>query len=279
MVDRITPVTTDADRDWDKERFGIDDAWPVIAEDFVQWVLEDDFPLGRPNFELAGVQMVSDVRPYELMKLRLLNGSHQAMAYLGLLKGCVYAHEAARDPQLVDLITRYMDDEATPTLDPVPGVDLRHYKTQLIERFGNPYVRDTLARLATDGSDRIPKFIVPVARWRRAIGRPAPLSAAVIASWARYAEIALVDSSLPFSDRQRDAIADAVTRAQRDPVEFLRNHDWFGDLADDPEFAASFNSAYRSLRERPYPADCRALTYEDLRRSPDERARDGRSDT
>jgi mannitol 2-dehydrogenase len=264
MVDRITPVTTDEDRRWVRERFGIEDAWPVLAEPFLQWVLEDDFPLGRPPFELAGVQMVHDVRPYELMKLRLLNASHQAMAYFGILKGQVYVEEAAADPQLVELMTLYMDDEATPTLAPVPGVNLDDYKTGLIERFANPYVRDTLARLATDGSDRIPKFLVPVARERRARHEPAPLSAAVIASWARYSELALADSRIPFSDRQREAIAEAVARQRNDPVGYLRNTDWFGGLADDLEFSASFSAAYRALREQPDPSKALALTLQTL---------------
>jgi len=259
MVDRITPVTTEADRRWVKECFGVVDAWPVISESFVQWVLEDDFPLGRPPFELVGVQMVRDVRPYELMKLRLLNASHQTMAYFGILKGLIYVDQAATDPQLVDLMVRYMDGEATPTLDPVPGVDLDAHKRELIERFANPYVRDTLARLATDGSDRIPKFLVPVARELRARGEQAPLSAAVIASWARYAELALADGGIPFSDRQREAVASAVARQRVDPAGYLRQADWFGTLADDPEFCASFSAAYGSLCERPDPADALAL--------------------
>lgn len=262
MVDRITPVTTDDDRRWVKDQFGVDDAWPVVAESFVQWVLEDDFPLGRPPLELAGVQLVQDVRPYELMKLRLLNASHQAMAYFGLLKGLVYVNDAAVDPQLVELMTRYMDDEATPTLAPVPGVDLAAYKRELIERFANPYVRDTLARLATDGSDRIPKFLVPVANELRADGEPAPLSAAIVASWARYAEVAFADPAMAFSDRQRGSMAAAAARQQVDPVGYLRNADWFGTLADDAQFGAAFGEVYRALRERPDPADTLSLMFE-----------------
>jgi mannitol 2-dehydrogenase len=253
MVDRITPVTTDDDRHWVQEHFGIDDAWPVLCEDFVQWVLEDDFPLGRPSYEHAGVQLVADVRPYELMKLRLLNASHQAMAYFGMLDGYTFAHEAATDAQLVTLLRRYMDDEATPTLEPVPGVDLDGYKRQLIARFANPYVRDTLGRLATDASDRIPKFLVPVIRSRRAAGCPVPLSAAVVASWARYAERHVAGDPLPFLDRQEEEVRDAVERQRTDPVGFLRNADWFGDLADDEGFTADFVSAYSLLRESDDP--------------------------
>jgi mannitol 2-dehydrogenase len=249
MVDRITPVTTDGDRRWVRERFGIDDAWPVLTESFVQWIVEDDFPAGRPSFEQVGVQMVHDVRPYELMKLRLLNASHQAMAYFGLLKGQVYVEDAASDPQLIELMTRYMNEEATPTLDPVPGVDLDAYKAELLERFANRYIRDTLARLATDGSDRIPKFVVPVARERRARGERAPLSAAIIASWAHYAALVTAGVDLPFRDRQRERIEGAVARQRTDRAGFLRDPDWFGDLADDASFAADFSRAYLLLAE------------------------------
>jgi mannitol 2-dehydrogenase len=247
MVDRITPVTTDEDRRWVLERFGIDDAWPVLCEDFVQWVLEDNFSLGRPAYENAGVQIVRDVRPYELMKLRLLNASHQALAYFGMLRGYQFAHEAASDEQIVEFVQSYMDDEATPTLEPVPGVDLVGYKRELIERFANPYVRDTLGRLATDASDRIPKFLVPVARALRAGGASAPLSAAVVASWARYAELYVDGAPLPFIDRQEAAVRSAVERQRTDPVGFLRNPEWFGDLANDDGFTTEFIESYRSL--------------------------------
>lgn len=150
MVDRITPMTTEKDRADVAERFGIADAWPVVAEPFFQWVLQEDFALTRPPYEDAGVQLVGDVRPYELMKLRLLNVSHQALCYFGHLKGYRYVHEAAVDPDIARLLRHYMDDEATPTLEPVPGIDLSTYKTTLLERFSNPEIRGTLARLCAE---------------------------------------------------------------------------------------------------------------------------------
>ena len=131
MVDRITPATTDDDRNAEvRERFGIEDAWPVVCEPFTQWVLEDAFTAGRPPYEDAGVQVVDDVEPYELMKLRLLNASHQALAYFGYLCGYRLVHEAAQDPLFQRFLLGYMDDEATPTLPPVPGVDLPTTRTR-----------------------------------------------------------------------------------------------------------------------------------------------------
>ena len=188
MVDRITPVTTDADRAEVRDRFGIDDLWPVVCEPYTQWVLEDTFTAGRPPYEKVGVQVVDQVEPYELMKLRLLNGSHQALCYFAYLAGYRLVHEAAQDPLFRAFLLGYMDEEATPTLPPVPGVDLEGYKHTLIERFSNPQVRDTIARLCAQSSDRIPKWLLPVIREQLAVGGEIRRSAAVVASWARYAE-------------------------------------------------------------------------------------------
>src|SRR6202162_1518028 len=161
MVDRITPATTDEHRTLVKEKFGIDDGWPVMCEPFKQWVIEDHFPLGRPAWEQVGAQMTSDVLPYEKMKLRLLNASHQAMCYIGMLLGYQFAHEAMADAQISKLVETMMEVEVTPLLPAVPGVDLTEYKRTLIERFANPAIRDQLSRIGTEGSARIPKFVRP----------------------------------------------------------------------------------------------------------------------
>ncbi len=191
MVDRITPVTTDADRDEVSQRFGIADRWPVVCEPFTQWVMEDRFTAGRPPLEHVGVQVVADVGPYELMKLRLLNASHQGLCYFAALCGYRYVHEAAQDPVIAEFLRQYMDEEATPTLDPVPGVDLAVYKRTLIERFSNPEIRDTVARLCAESSDRIPKWLLPVVRDQLTRDGDVTRSAAICASWARYAEAAV----------------------------------------------------------------------------------------
>ncbi len=188
MVDRITPMTGDRDRAVLAERFGIGDAWPVVCEPFAQWVLEDSFTGGRPPLQDAGVQVVDDVEPYELMKLRLLNASHQAMCYLGHLAGHRYAHEVCHEPPFRSFLSAYMDHEATPTLLPVPGIDLDAYKSTLLERFANSEIRDPLARLCAESSDRIPKWVLPVTRHQLAAGGEVHRTALVIAAWARYAE-------------------------------------------------------------------------------------------
>jgi mannitol 2-dehydrogenase len=251
MVDRITPVTTDHDRAEVRERFGIDDRWPVVCEPFTQWVLEDDFSLGRPPYEEAGVQVVRDVEPYELMKLRLLNAGHQALCYFAYLAGYRLVHEAAQDPLFRAFLRGYMDGEATPTLPPVPGVDLGEYKQTLIERFSNPEVRDTIARLCAESSDRIPKWLLPVVRRQLETGGPIEHSAAVVASWARYAEgVDEQGEPIEVADRLRESLMERARRQRQDPDAFIANRQVFGDLVDDRRFVAAYRSALRSLHER-----------------------------
>ena len=251
MVDRITPVTTDADRAEIRERFGIVDRWPVVCEPYTQWVLEDTFTAGRPPYEQAGVQVVDHVEPYELMKLRLLNGSHQAMCYFAYLSGYRLVYEAAQDPLFRAFLFGYMDEEATPTLAPVPGVNLDGYKHTLIERFSNPQVRDTVARLCAESSDRIPKWLLPVLRQQLANGGEIRRSAAVVASWARYAEgVDEAGEPIEVVDRLRDQLMQLAQRQRDDPDAFIANRDVFGDLANDKRFVTAYRSALTSLHER-----------------------------
>jgi mannitol 2-dehydrogenase len=261
MVDRITPVSTDADRAEVQERFGIDDRWPVVCEPYTQWVLQDCFTDGRPRYEDAGVQVVDHVEPYELMKLRLLNAGHQAMCYFGYLCGYRLVHEAAQDPLFRAFLLGYMDAEATPTLPPVPGVDLGGYKHTLIERFSNPQVRDTIARLCAQSSDRIPQWLLPVVREQLAAGGEIRRSAAVVASWARYAEgVDEQGEPIEVVDRLAARLTELARREATDPGAFIANRDVFGDLAGDRRFAAAYRSALASLHERGARATLESLT-------------------
>ena len=253
MVDRITPVTTPEDIQALQDEFGVEDAWPVVCEPFTQWALEDAFEggaAGRPAFEEVGVQLVPDVEPYELMKLRLLNASHQALCYLGYLSGYRYAHEVCQDPLFVQFLLAYMDREATPTLHDLPGVDLTAYKHQLIERFANPEVRDTLARLCAESSDRIPKWLVPVIRTNLEKGGEIERSALVVASWARYAE-GVDEQGQPIKvvDQLRDRVMAAAARQNDEPLAFVRDEQLFGDLASNERFAEAYTRWLESLHQ------------------------------
>jgi mannitol 2-dehydrogenase len=185
------------------------------------------------------------------MKLRLLNGSHQAMAYFAYLCGYRLVHEAAQDPLFQAFLLGYMNEEATPTLPPVPGVDLTEYKHTLIERFSNPQVRDTIARLCAESSDRIPKWLLPVVRQQLATGGEIRRSAAVVASWARYAEgVDEAGQPIEVVDRLRDSLMALARRQREDPLAFIANRDLFGDLADHERFVTAYTSTLASLHQR-----------------------------
>ncbi|MEO6827107.1 MAG: mannitol dehydrogenase family protein [Microbacteriaceae bacterium] len=248
MVDRITPVTTDQGRAEVTRRLGVVDEWPVVSESFVQWVLEDTFTLGRPPLEQVGVQLVADVEPYELMKLRLLNASHQAIGHLGLLAGFDYVHEVCQDPLFSAFLLRYMAEEAAPTLGPVPGIDLAEYQQQLLQRFASTVIQDTLARLVVDGSERIPKFLLPVIRAQLAGTGAIRLSALIVAAYSRFIEGTDDNgAALAIQDVRRDRLRDAVSREATDPGSFLRLREVFGDLGDDDRFLAAYLEARRAL--------------------------------
>jgi mannitol 2-dehydrogenase len=248
MVDRITIATTDDDRAELTSRHGIEDRWPVICEPHIQWVLEDAFSAGRPPLESVGVDVVDDVEPYELMKLRLLNVSHQIVGHLAYLAGHRLVAEAAQDPPFRALLRGYMDEEATPTLEPVPRVDLDDYKDTLIERFSNAAIRDTVARVCAHTSDRIPAWLVPVIRHQLKTGGEIRRSAAIVAGWARYAEGVDEDGEpIEVVDAIADRLTERARRQRTDLDAFLEDRELFGDLADDARFAGAYRSALTSL--------------------------------
>lgn len=186
MVDRIVPATTDADRAAMATTLGVEDAWPVLTEPFTQWVIEDRFGAGRPRFEEAGAELVPDVAPYELMKLRLLNGSHSTLAYLGYLAGHETIADTMADQAFVRLIRGLMDKEVTPTLTVPPGADLAAYKASLLERFTNPALKHRTWQIAMDGSQKLPQRLLATIRDRLEKGAPIARLALGVAGWMRY---------------------------------------------------------------------------------------------
>ena len=248
MVDRITPVTTPDVTASIRERFGLEDQWPVVAEPFTAWALEDDFADGRPPLEEVGVLMIDDVTPYELMKLRLLNASHQGLCYFAYLAGYRLVHDAAANPLFAEFLLAYMDSEATPTLKPVPGIDLPDYKRTLIERFANPGVRDTIARLCADSSDRIPKWLLQVIRANLDSGAPIRLSSAIVASWARYAEATDEEGkAIEVVDQLADTLIPIAQSQRENLLAFIENTAVFWDLATEPRFVEAYRWALNSL--------------------------------
>ncbi|MGR3466093.1 mannitol dehydrogenase family protein [Limimaricola sp.] len=241
MVDCITPATSDRERAIVRDRFGLNDAVPVACEPFRQWVLEDNFPQGRPRLEQVGAEFVADVAPFELMKLRILNGGHAAIAYASALLGHHFVHDAMADPRIVSWLAALETREIIPTLAPIEGVDFETYRRKVAERFANPEIGDTIPRLCFDGTNRQPKFILPVIRDALAAGRPVEGLALEVAMWCRYcagtdeAGAAIAPNDDNAEDLKRRALA-----TKDDPSAFLSNAAVFGDLGDNPTFADAF---------------------------------------
>lgn len=186
MVDRITPATRDEDRGAVAAALGCEDAWPVVTEPFRQWVIEDDFPLGRPRWEDVGALLVEDVHAHEVMKLRCLNGAHSALAYLGVVSGIETISDAMRDPQLPSLIRRLWKEDLIPTLPPIPGVDPARYTEALEERFRNPALRHRTIQIASDGSQKLPPRLLEAALEQVRQGRTPRFIALAVAAWMRF---------------------------------------------------------------------------------------------
>ncbi|WP_025736655.1 mannitol dehydrogenase family protein [Mycobacterium genavense] len=260
MVDRITPATTLEMAAEVRRDFGVNDRWPVVAEPFTTWVLEDDFADGRPPLERAGVLMVDDVRPYELMKLRLLNAGHQCLAYFAHLCGYEFVHQAAQDPLFAKYLLTYFDTEAIPTLPPVPGVDLHQYGRTLVERFAHPAVRDTVARLCAYSSDRIPKWLVPVIRDNLANDGPVQMASAAVASWARYAE-GVDEWGEPYEvlDQLADSLIPIARSHRENPCAFVEISAVFADLSHQHRFVEAYRWALDSLHSKGARATLEAL--------------------
>lgn len=242
MVDCITPATTDEERQFIADTYAVEDAAPVICEPFRQWVIEDTRPFERPPLELVGVQFTPDVRPYEELKLNLLNAGHAAIAYPAALLGLEYAHDAMADADVAGWVRALLTREVVPLLAPTPDTTPAAYLNTVVTRFANPGVRDAISRLCEDGQNRQPKFVFP--SLRRALAHGAPLDglALEIALWCRF----LAEGNITGPSPAKALIASAnATRTT--PEAFIIGTDMFGDLRDAPRFVQAFHTQITTL--------------------------------
>jgi fructuronate reductase len=214
MIDRIVPATTEADRAAVETTLGVRDEGAVVTEAFSQWVIEDDFAGPRPRWEKVGAELVADVAPYETAKLRMLNGAHSALAYIGLEAGHAFVHQAIADPAIRPVIERLMREEAAPTIDAAPGQDLLAYAGALLDRFANPALNHRLIQIAMDGSQKIPQRWLETLAWHQERGQRCPSLETAIAAW-----IAFLRSDHPFDDPLADKLREAA--AGPDAIERL----------------------------------------------------------
>ncbi|NKC04726.1 mannitol dehydrogenase family protein [Brucella haematophila] len=248
MVDRITPATGAREREIATKDFGVDDGWPVFCEVFKQWVMEDNFPTGRPALEKVGVTFTDQVAAYELMKIRILNGGHAAIAYPGGLLDIHFVHEAMEHPLIRRYLEKLTKDEIIPEIPPVPDTDLEAYRVLIDKRFANPSIGDTIRRLCLDGSNRQPKFILPTAADRVAKGHSVTGLALVSAFWCRYC-YGTTDSGAVIepNDPSWDRLTKQAALAKADPAAWLSMDDIFGALAANPAYVAAFSSALKAI--------------------------------
>ena len=251
MVDRITPATTAADIALVADSFGISDAWPVVTEPFRQWVIEDHFVTGRPPWERVGAEIVADVAAYEIMKMRLLNGSHLAMAYLGAIAGFTFVHEIMQDPLYLAFIRAFME-EVTPVVPRIPGTSIPEYKATLIARFSNPTINDQVTRICSEGSAKMPKWVLPSIAELLDRRVPTPLLSLVIASWIHYLGREQDERGSPMQIVDaRAAELTAICRGiQFDPRPMLAVKSVFGDvLPSSVAFVSEVQKALKTLSQ------------------------------
>lgn len=248
MVDRITPATTDRERGVLRDKYGLEDNWPVFCEEFRQWVLEDKFPAGRPRLEDVGVTFTANVAPFELMKIRILNGGHAAIAYPAALLDIHFVHQAMADSQVSAFLDQLTRREILSVVPPPPGVDLSAYQALIARRFANPKIEDTIERLCFDGSNRQPKFILPTALDRLKSGATVDGLALVSALWCRYCHGETESGkTIAPNDPSWTRLQAAAKSARSNPLAFLEMKDIFGEAARSPAYVAAFSAALAKL--------------------------------
>jgi len=248
MVDRITPATGERERAMAAD-FGLGaDPVPVTCEPFRQWVLEDNFPLGRPAFEKVGVTFTDHVHEFETMKIRILNGGHAIIAYPGGIKGIHFVHEAMADPTIRGFLDAVETREILPIVPPVPGVTLEDYKSLILNRFSNPEVADTERRLCLDGSNRQPKFIVLSIRDNLARG-VMPLGLILeSALWCRYCYgVDETGAQIAPNDPNWDVLQATARAAKDNPAAWIAMEPIYGDLSRNAAFVAAFAAALNAV--------------------------------
>ncbi|MDB2606716.1 mannitol dehydrogenase family protein [Zobellia sp.] len=248
MVDRITPATSSLDIAMIKETSGIEDAWPVVCEPFKQWVIEDDFISGRPAWETVGAQFVEDVAPYEKMKLTLLNAGHSVLGILGALIGYDTIDQSVHNPAIRTFLNAYMNEEVSPTLGDLEGINLTEYKQSLLERFGNMHIKDQIDRICSESSAKIPIFILPTINAQLKGEGAIEHAAFVIAAWAIYS-IGVDEKGGPLNikDALEKSLKEKAFLAKDNPICFLNMESVFGKLKESKKFVEAYSTAYENI--------------------------------
>lgn len=265
MVDRIVPRTTDADRREVAAALGVRDAWPVVAEPYLEWIVEDRFAAGRPDWTAGGARFVADAAPFETLKLRMVNGAHSALAYLSVMAGWATVDEAMAQPGMRRFLRALMGQEIEPTLPPLPGLDLAAYGQGLLQRFANPALRHQTRQIAMDGSQKLPQRLLGTVRDRLAADAPIPGLALAVAGWLHFLRGAdeagrvyeIQDPMAQALAQRREVAEQAARQTGEGPAAMLA---WagvmtgfepvFGDLGAEPRFVRAVGAAAQLLRSQ-----------------------------
>lgn len=263
MVDRIVPRTTDEDRRALAQALGAHDAWPVLGEPYLEWVVEDRFAAGRPDWSAGGARFVAEAAPFETLKLRMVNGTHSALAYLSVMAGWSTVDQAVAQPALLAYLDGLMRVEIVPTLPPLPGLDLAQYRRRLLRRYANPALKHQTQQIAMDGSQKMPQRLLDTVRARLAAGQPIPGLALAVAGWLHFLRGKneagrRYDIQDPMAETLACRYAQAEQAARRVGQGLEGTRAWvaaltglrpvFGDLGQDPRFVQAVAGAMQSLR-------------------------------
>lgn len=252
MVDRITPHTFKEDQEILSDKFKINDKVPVVCESFIQWVIEDNFITGRPDWEKVGAQFVTDVVPYENTKLRLLNAGHTILGILGALHGYTTIDEVARDEDFECFLRSYMTEEVIPGLNVLEGFDIKAYENNLVSRFKNKYIKDKITRICMRSSTKFPEFILPTIVAQLANGKVIERAALIVAAWCKYNEgVDEKGCQYEVTDLKKDQLLKATYESKNNPIEFLRMEDIFGKLSNNEIFTKVFVEKLKEVRSKP----------------------------
>lgn len=251
MVDRITPVISSDTIQYVQDHYGLEDTCPVNCEPFIQWIIEDDFINGRPPLEAVGVQFVEDVTPYEEMKLRLLNAGHSVVGITGAIHGYETIDACVNDPVISKFLRTFLDQEATPVLSPVQGIDIERYKDSLIERFSNPNIKDGVARICSESSAKLPKFLLPTIKKNLERGGSIQLGTLIIAAWCYYHDRGIDEQGVPLDiiDEMAAQLAIQAKKTADDPLAFIKQADIFGDLVRNDRFTTVYQELVQKIYE------------------------------
>ncbi|MFK8010366.1 MAG: mannitol dehydrogenase family protein [Saprospiraceae bacterium] len=265
MVDRITPVTPKSSIEFLKNKYHLNDAWPIVCEPYIQWVIEDKFSNGKPPLEKLGVQFVPDVTPYEKMKIRLLNAGHSVLGIPGAVHGHPTINACMEDDLFASFMRQFMDKEVSPLLGEIEGIDLTEYKNSLEKRFANPNIKDGVSRICSESSAKLPKFLIPTIQENLARGESIKYGTFILAVWCYYSHKCMDANNhqIEIIDARKEELHQNAKQYDQDKFSFLRIPDIFGSLLDNERFLKHYSKMIEAIYKEPNMHKLIALISQD----------------